>query len=31
MLDIGMFTYVIKIPSKIIPFSYLFVDIYLYD
>ena len=31
MLNMGMFTYVIKISSKIIPFPYSFVDICLQD
>ena len=31
MLNMGMFTYVIKISSKILPLSYPFVDICLQD
>ena len=31
MLNMGMFTYVIKISSKILPLSYPFVDISLQD
>ena len=31
MLNMGMSTYVIKSSSKILPLSFLFVDIYLQD